>query len=128
MLIRKLFKAEMAHMVPGAYSTRCHHLHGHSYKYEIFFRSEQANPAQMVVDFKAIKDIGINDFFDSFDHAVMMWEKDPRAALAAQMNPDRHILVPFIPTAEMMAKAFFLVCSAIVKSGPALSGEKGARV
>src|SRR5882672_826547 len=128
MEIRKLFKAEMAHATWGAYSKRCHHVHWHSYKFELFLTSEKPNPAQMVSDFKAVKDIGINDFFDSFDHAVMIWEKDPRASLIHKLNPDRHLLVPFVPTAEMMAKAFFTVCQAILETGPPLSGEQDARV
>lgn len=128
MLIRKLFKAEMAHATVGAYTTRCHHVHGHSYKFELFLRSDAPNDAQMVSDFKAVKDSGINDFFDSFDHAVMLWDKDVRAPIIAQINPDRHILVPFNPTAEMMSKSFFLVCRAILETGPKLSGEKDSRV
>src|SRR5438128_1582596 len=118
----------MAHTTVGAYTERCHHLHGHSYKFELFLASAKPNPAQMVSDFKAVKEIGINDFFDSFDHAVMIWEKDPRAAIIHQINPERHIVVPFNPTAEMMAKAFFHVCQAIVKAGPKLSGEQDVRV
>ncbi len=128
MLIRKLFKAEMAHTTVGAYTKRCHHLHGHSYKFELFLRSTKPNQAMMVSDFKAVKDIGINDFFDSFDHAVMIWDKDPRAKIIDQINPDRHILAPINPTAEMLAKSFFYVTQAIYETGPKLSGEQDARV
>jgi 6-pyruvoyltetrahydropterin/6-carboxytetrahydropterin synthase len=128
MLIRKLFKAEMAHTTMGAYTTRCHHMHGHSYKFELFLRSDEPNPAHMVSDFKSVKDLGVNDFFDSFDHAVTMWNKDPRAAIIKQINPDRHILVPFNPTAEMLSKAFFLVAQAIFDTGRKLSGEKNVKV
>jgi 6-pyruvoyltetrahydropterin/6-carboxytetrahydropterin synthase len=128
MLIRKLFKAEMAHATVGAYTKRCHHLHGHSYKFELYLRSDAPNNAQMVSDFRAVKDVGIGDFFDSFDHAVMLWNKDIRAPIIEKINPDRHLLVPFNPTAEMMAKSFFFICRAIVESGPKLSGEADARV
>ncbi len=128
MMIRKLFKAEMAHLVPGAYTKRCHHLHGHSYKYELFLRSSEANASQMVADFKEIKDIGINDFFDSFDHAVMIGEAHPLAKIADTLNPERHVIVPFIPTAEMMAKAFFTVCQAILDTQSLSLGEKNVAV
>ncbi len=128
MLIRKLFKAEMAHLVPGAYTKRCHHLHGHSYKFELFLRSNEPNDANMVADFKAVKDMGINDFFDSFDHAVMIYKNDPLAKIVNQLNPERHLVVPFVPTAEMIAKACFTVAQAILETGPRLSGEKDARV
>lgn len=128
MQIRKLFRAEMAHATVGAYTKRCHHVHGHSYRFELFLRSDAPNDAQMVSDFRAVKDAGVNDFFDSFDHAVMLWEKDERAPIIARINPERHILVPFNPTAEMMAKAFFLAVEAILKGGPRLSGEKDVAV
>lgn len=118
----------MAHEVPGAYTTRCHHVHGHSYKFELFLKSSKSNDANMVADFKGIKDIGINDFFDSFDHAVMLWEQDPIAPLASKMNPTRHIIVPFIPTAEMMAKAFFTVCQAILETNELTLGEEDVSI
>lgn len=118
----------MAHATVGAYTKRCHHLHGHSYKFELFLKSTQPNSAMMVSDFRAVKDIGINDFFDSFDHAVMLWEKDVRIPLIEKINPDRHIIVPFNPTAEMMAKSFFFVCQSILASGAKLSGEKDVSV
>lgn len=128
MLIRKLFKAEMAHTTMGAYTKRCHHLHGHSYKFELFLKSDKPNAAMMVSDFKAVKDIGINDFFDSFDHAVTIWSKDPRSKIINEINPDRHVVVPFNPTAEMLSKAFFYVAKAIYESTSPLSGEQDARV
>ena len=128
MMIRKLFKAEMAHTTMGAYTKRCHHLHGHSYKFELFLKSDKPNAAMMVSDFKAVKDIGINDFFDSFDHAVTIWSKDPRSKIIKEINPDRHIVVPFNPTAEMLSKAFYCVAKAIFETTPPLSGEQGARV
>ncbi len=128
MLIRKLFKAEMAHTTVGAYTKRCHHIHGHSYRFELFLKSTKPNPAMMVSDFRAVKDVGINDFFDSFDHAVTIWHKDPRAKIIRQINPDRHILVPFNPTAEMLSKAFFVVAEKILKVGEKLSGEQDVSV
>jgi len=128
MLIRKLFKAEMAHATVGAYTTRCHHVHGHSYRFELFLRADHPNPAQMVSDFKAVKDSGIADLFDSFDHAVVLWDKDQRADIIARINPDRHILVPFNPTAEMLAKACFEICRSILETAPKVSGEVDARM
>ncbi len=128
MLIRKLFKAEMAHATVGAYTTRCHHVHGHSYKFELFLRADHPNPAGMVSDFKAVKDGGINDLFDSFDHAVMLWDKDQRADIIGRINPDRHLLVPFNPTAEMLAKACFELCQGILSHSPKMSGEVDARI
>jgi len=58
----------------------------------------------------------------------MLWEKDERAKIIRRINPERYILVPFIPTAEMMAKAFFFMSQAILSAGPRLSGEGEVRV
>jgi len=128
MQIRKLFRAEMAHSVPGAYTKRCNYLHGHSYKFEVFLRSDSPNSSQMVVDFRAAKDMGLNDLYDSFDHSVMLWARDPVARLIQRVNPKRHLIVPFTPTAEMIAKACFVVSQAIIQTGASLSGEAGVIV
>jgi len=82
----------------------------------------------MVIDFKAVKDIGLNDFFDSFDHSVMLWDEDPRSKIIGQINPKRHLVVPFNPTAEMIAKSCFLVAESVLKTAPRLSDEKDVKV
>jgi hypothetical protein len=58
----------------------------------------------------------------------MIWKDDPLAKIVNQLNPERHLVVPFVPTAEMIAKACFTVSQAILETGPRLSGEKDARV
>ena len=118
MRIRKRFKAEMAHKVPGAYTTRCHHLHGHSYRFDVTVASERADSAHMALDFRHLKTGGVGNFLDGFDHAVVLWEGDELVARIDEMNPNRHLIVPFLPTAEMIAKACFEVCSLIVDTLP----------
>ena len=118
----------MAHSVPGAYTQRCHYLHGHSYQFELFLKTTKPNKAQMVADFKGVKEMGFQDFFDSFDHSILIWDKDPISKFIPQVNPERHLIVPFIPTAGMMAKACFVVGEAIVKTGPNLSKEQDVQV
>ena len=118
MRIRKRFKAEMAHKVPGAYTTRCHHLHGHSYRFDVTVASARADAAHMALDFKHLKTGGVGNFLDGFDHAVVLWAGDDLVSRIEEMNPNRHLIVPFLPTAEMIAKACFEVCSRIVEDLP----------
>ena len=114
MKIQRTFRAEMAHKVPGAYTCRCHHLHGHSYRFEVEAQARVADQAHMVIDFKLLETCGIKDFLDGFDHAVVVPLDDDLVSIIDRVNPDRHLLVPFRPTAEMIAKACFEVCSAIL--------------
>ena len=114
MRIQRSFRAETAHKVPGAYTCRCHHLHGHSYRFEVEAEASAPDQAHMVIDFKLLEACGIKDFLDGFDHAVVLSTDDDLVPLIGQINPDRHLLVPFLPTAEMIAKACFEICSSIL--------------
>ena len=114
MRIERVFAAEMAHKVPGAYTCRCHHLHGHSYRFAVAVEAPAPDKAHMVMDFKLLEGCGIKDFFDGFDHAVVLDKDDELAPMIDRINPDRHLLVPFLPTAEMIAKASFVICAAIL--------------
>ena len=115
MKIQRVFRAEMAHKVPGAYTCRCHHLHGHSYRFEVEAQAKSADQAHMVIDFKLLETCGIKEFLDSFDHAVVEPLDDDLVPVMDLVNPERHLLVPFLPTAEMIANACFEICSAILK-------------
>jgi 6-pyruvoyltetrahydropterin/6-carboxytetrahydropterin synthase len=123
MRIQRSFRAEMAHKVPGAYTCRCHHLHGHSYRFEVEAQASTADQAHMVIDFKLLEACGIKDFLDGFDHCVVLSLDDDLAPLIDRVNPDRHLLVPFLPTAEMIAKACFKICSEILKGHNPERGE-----
>jgi 6-pyruvoyl-tetrahydropterin synthase len=114
MRIQRSFRAEMAHKVPGAYTCRCHHIHGHSYLFEVEATSRTPDQAHMVIDFKLLEACGIKAFLDGFDHAVVLRQDDDLAPLIERINPQRHLLVPFLPTAEMIAKACFEICAAVL--------------
>lgn len=106
MIIRKLFKAEVAHRVRDAYTCRCRGLHGHSYKFEIFLKDSAQDGAQMLMDFKLLKE-KVNNFLDSFDHSLLIEEGDEYLIKQAnELNP-RHIVVPYNPTAEQMARHIY---------------------
>lgn len=109
MIVRKLFKYEMSHRVDKAYTRRCaYNTHGHSYKLELGFRSNDPDQAMMVVDFSLIKKY-IGPFVDSFDHSHMLWTNAGDVEIDFFMeNNERWITAPFSSTAEMQAAMFYI--------------------
>jgi len=112
MIIRKLFKAEIAHRVKDAYTVRCQGLHGHSYIFELFFQGVSQDKAQMLIDFSLIKEM-FSPYIDAFDHSLLIWEEDKSLVeLAHQLNP-RHVIVPYNPTAEQMSRHLYYLALSI---------------
>jgi 6-pyruvoyltetrahydropterin/6-carboxytetrahydropterin synthase len=112
MLIRKLFKAEIAHRLVSSYSKKCQSIHGHSYLFEIIMQEEHLNEDGMVVDFGEIK-AKINHLFDAWDHSFMFYAKDPLAdhyRAMTRVEPIRMVEVDYNPTAEQMAYHVFRAC------------------
>ncbi len=107
MIIRKLFRAEVAHRLISAYTKRCLGLHGHSYKFEIFIKKDHLNSDEMVMDFKKLKE-KLYNFLDAFDHSIIISDKDGFLVKNASKLNSRYIIVPYNPTAEMMAVHIFL--------------------
>jgi len=71
----------------------------------LFFSSEKLNVDGMVIDFGEVKD-KLNDYIDSWDHAMILSDKDN---LAKGIFPkDMKVkFVPYNPTAENMAEAMY---------------------
>jgi len=106
MIIRKSFKAEVAHRVSYAYTTRCQGVHGHSYVFEIFLEGQTQDQAQMLMDFKRLKD-KFNSFMDAFDHTLLVWDEDkPLVEMAPALN-ERYMILPYNPTAEQMSRHIY---------------------
>jgi len=107
MTIRKLFKAEVAHRLTSAYTKRCLGLHGHSYKFEVFIEADTLDRSQMVMDFKMLKE-KLYIFLDAFDHSLLIDRNDSFLVQNAPLLNSRYIIVPYNPTAEMMALHIYL--------------------
>lgn len=123
MEITKIYTAESSHRVPGATTTRCAGLHGHSYKFEISLKGSPINNACMVLDFSVLKD-AIKPFIDSFDHTHMFCEYDEEEYVTfMQKNCNRWISAPFNWSCEMMALLIFRVCKEIVDHTEFSNGE-----
>jgi 6-pyruvoyltetrahydropterin/6-carboxytetrahydropterin synthase len=109
MVIRKLFKYEMGHIVRNAWSQRCSKsFHGHSYTVELCFESDNLDNGGMVSDFGFLKKV-FHPFVDSFDHASVIWnrEEDVHIVNFFLTNFDRVISTTFSSTAELQAAMFY---------------------
>lgn len=116
MIIRKTFKAETAHIVRGAYSTKCDkNLHGHSYLYELFLNATDLDNAGMVTDFTFVKKY-FNSLFDSFDHtSILMTSEKEEIKEWFLKNFERVVIADWNSTAELQSRFFATISYFIIK-------------
>lgn len=115
MIIRKLFKFEMAHIVRRAWSQRCSkNIHWHSYEVEVFFEWNRDDDAWMLIDFWLVKEL-IWGFLDIFDHSTMLWsiEEDTDTCEFFLKKFERVIISPFPTSAEIQARFFTQVINKV---------------
>jgi 6-pyruvoyltetrahydropterin/6-carboxytetrahydropterin synthase len=115
MIIRKLFKAESAHIVRNCYSDRCKFsIHGHSGIIEVFLEANKLDNAGMIVDFGILKN-EVKDFIDSFDHSYLMWNKESDEYKEfIYDHSDRWIELPMSPSAESISLIMLYVIDLIL--------------
>ena len=109
----KRYKAEVAHRLVSSYSTRCQSIHGHSYLFEVTLEDENLNCDGMVMDFGEMKDKVDKPFLDKWDHALILYEKDPMLPVMRELAIDhkqRFLVTDYNPTAENMAYHIFRFC------------------
>jgi len=129
MIIRKLFKFENAHIVRNCVSKRCSQsIHGHSYKVEIFFKSDTLDRAQMVYDFGLTK-LTIKELIDSFDHAITLWSEDnPQFLKDMKKWSKRWVQIPVNPSAEQFSRIFFIMIDKVLNQTIMLNEEKNVKI
>lgn len=104
--ICKTIELESGHLLskhPGS----CQFPHGHTRSVEMVFAAESLDENDMVVDFKAIKEM-MEPFLEQFDHSLCMNTQDSHYELFRAVYGDR--IIPFEkvdPTSESMAHAVF---------------------
>lgn len=104
--ICKCIELESGHLLskhPGS----CQFPHGHTRSVEMVFAAETLDDHEMVVDFKAVKEMMFG-FLQQFDHALCMNTDDPQFAAFRAAYGDR--IIPFEhgdPTSEAMAERVF---------------------
>lgn len=115
MIIRRIFKAETAHIVRNAYTDRCRSsVHGHSYEYELFLSATELDNAGMVTDFTFVKKY-FNPLFDSFDHAsILMTSEKEEIKDCFLKNFERVVIADWNSTAELQSRFFTIISYYII--------------
>ena len=104
--ICKVIELESGHLLskhPGS----CQFPHGHTRSVELVFAAETLDENDMVMDFKAIKEM-LGEFLEQFDHSLCMNTDDKHYETFRRAYGER--IIPFEhsdPTSEAMAAAVF---------------------
>ena len=111
--IRRWVETDTGHRVPN-HKSKCRHMHGHRYRWEAELEGDvvtQAGVSEegMLMDFSDVSAILNQYVHDVVDHAFIVYEGDKEALAALSQMGDEHrtLIVPFIPTAENLAKWAF---------------------
>ena len=111
--IRRWVETDTGHRVPN-HKSKCRHMHGHRYRWEVELEGdvvtqEGVSEEGMLMDFSDVSTILNQYVHDVVDHAFIVYEGDTEALTALSQMGDEHrtLIVPFIPTAENLAKWAF---------------------
>ena len=110
MSIRRWVETDTGHRVPN-HRSKCKHLHGHRYRWEAELEGDiviqkGASEEGMLMDFSDVSAILNEHIHDIVDHAFLVYEQDLPTLEALEIMGDGHrtVIMPFIPTAENLAK------------------------
>ena len=108
--IRRWIETDTGHRVPN-HKSKCRHMHGHRYRWEAevegdVITEDGVSEEGMLIDFSDISRILTEKIHDVVDHSFIVYEGDCDALAALNSMGDDHrtVIVPFIPTAENLAK------------------------
>jgi 6-pyruvoyltetrahydropterin/6-carboxytetrahydropterin synthase len=111
--IKRYIETDTGHRVPN-HKSKCRHMHGHRYRFEAELEGDVVQDSGvseegMLMDFSDVSQILTVYIHDVVDHAFVVYEKDEQALQALSVMDDGHrtVIVPFIPTAENLAKWAF---------------------
>ena len=111
--IRRWVETDTGHRVHN-HKSKCRHMHGHRYRWEAELEGdvvtqEGVSEEGMLMDFSDVSTILNQYVHDVVDHAFIVYEGDKEALAALSQMGDEHrtLIVPFIPTAENLAKWAF---------------------
>ena len=110
MRVTKKMEIDYGHRVPN-HKSKCYSPHGHRAVIEAtiegdILRNQGDSEEGMVVDFSKIKEAMMNTIDRELDHAFIIWEKD-KFLLSLEKYNFKLCIVPFIPTAEELAKYIY---------------------
>ena len=107
--IKSEVQFDMAHFLEG-YEGKCSNIHGHRYRVTASFSSDSVigggSSRGMVADFTSVKDI-LRDIGESFDHKLVIEDTEEGRRIKSVLPAHDIVLVPYRPTAELMAKDIY---------------------
>jgi len=110
--VTKSFSFDMAHALYG-YDGPCKNIHGHTYRLYVtvagYPLADDHHPKNgMVIDFSDLKKIVRQNIIDSFDHALVLYEKSPHKNLQPQLTQqfEKIIFLDHQPTCENLLLHF----------------------
>ncbi len=105
--ICKSIELESGHLL-SKHPGKCQFPHGHTRSVELVFVADSLDDNDMVLDFKAVKQM-MGNFLDSFDHALCMNTQDANYETFRAIYGEQ--IIPFEgmdPSSERMAERVFL--------------------
>ena len=111
--IRRWVETDTGHRVPN-HNSKCRNFHGHRYRWEAEIEGDLVSlkgisEEGMIMDFSEVSRILNEQIHDIVDHSFIVFEGDDEAIRALSEIGDEHrtVIVPFVPTAENLAKWAF---------------------
>lgn len=110
-VISKEIEFDAGHRVP-LHESKCKNPHGHRYRVVAYIEGDlitEGPESGMVRDFSVVKQLLMDLVHDKYDHGFIVHEQDMDMmnALGFGEGEWKAIVVPFIPTAECLAKGIY---------------------